>query len=98
MIDTNIIEQTSRTITEINPNVVAYSFKEWAGVIGMICTTASAAATHVYLLLKHAGGLRGIKVGILGPEVKIPVENTPKKSYIKNEPVSGGSSATLPPA
>ena len=94
--DTNIVEQSTRTITEINPHAITYTFKEWAGVVGVIATTIYTGGHVVYMFVVSHGGLSKIWSDFLGPKIS-PVSD-PAKMEKTNELAAGGSSAALPTA
>ncbi len=77
---TNQVELLTNTVsvtTHITPQVVAYDFKQWAGVIGTIATTIYTAGHIIYSNVVREGGLRKIWSNFMGP--KQVQEEAPKQ-------------------
>ena len=88
---TNEVELLTNTVsvtTHLTPQAVAYDFKQWAGVIGMICMSVYAAfhmvfpKVQVFIDARDGGALQAMFYKMFGkPKVispSIPVENKEK--------------------
>ena len=85
---------------KLTPQVAAYTFKEWVGVITAICTTIYAAGHSVFLVVVHYGGLRKMWADFMGnpsPDElnlavqllaakTLPVENQPQPAAVAAQP------------
>ena len=63
-----VLTNTVSVSTHITPQQAAYTFKEWAGVLGMILTSIYTAGHVVFVSVTHYGGLRKMWSNFLGPK------------------------------
>lgn len=69
-------------LTHIDPHAAAYTFKEWFGVISMICAAIYSAAHAAFLIIVHYGGLRKMWADFIGPKqtTEVPLETILKNA------------------
>ena len=95
---TNEIQQVAETLTNtvsvtthMTPQAAAYTFKEWAGVIGMIVASVYSSCHAVFVVVVHYGGLRKMRSDFIGKPIsgcraasrksKIQCQSTRTKRY-----------------
>jgi hypothetical protein len=69
---TNTVEQITNVVsvtTHLTPQQAAYTFKEWAGVLGMIFTSLYTSGHVVFVSVTHYGGLRKMGNDFWGPKL-----------------------------
>ena len=76
--------------THLTPQAAAYTFKEWAGVLGMIFTAIYSACHMVFMAVVHYGGLRKMGRDFMGEKLlTTTISAAPDKSDLP-QPITAG--------
>ena len=66
---TNSVSETTNVINHFSPASAAYTFKEWMGVIGLVCTTLYSSGHIIFVSVVHYGGLRKMINDFIGSPI-----------------------------